>query len=262
MSNTNPINEVLRIEGVKKNYGAFAALKGIDLTIPPGELFGFIGPNGAGKTTLIRISVGIIKPSAGSVAISGIDLLRDPDTAKFKVGYVPDRPYLYEKLTPLEHFEFVGGLYSVLPATIRQIGEEMLKMFSLWEWRNELIESFSHGMKQKVAISAALLHDPDIIIVDEPMVGLDPKSVRVVKDFFRNWVRRGKSMVLTTHTLSVAQDLCTRIGIISHGNVIALGNMTGLMSQAKDPSNDLETVFLKLTEEESRPSAPGAESSG
>ena len=259
MSNTSPTNEILRLEGVKKNYGAFTALKDIDLSIPPGELFGFIGPNGAGKTTLIRIIVGIIKPSAGSIHISGVDLLRKPAIAKFRVGYVPDRPYLYEKLTPIEHFEFVGGLYSVPLADIHRQGEDLLKMFNLWEWRNELIESFSHGMKQKVAITAALLHDPDIIIVDEPMVGLDPKSVRVVKDFFQNWVKRGKSMVLTTHTLSVAQDLCTRIGIINHGQVIALGDMNNLMEQASDPSHDLETVFLKLTEEESKPSAPGGE---
>lgn len=252
----NPSEEILRLEGVKKKYGGFVALKGIDLVIKSGELFGFIGPNGAGKTTMIRIIVGIIKPTSGSVVISGLDLLRRPELAKFKVGYVPDRPYLYEKLTPLEHFEFIGGLYSVDAGTIQKIGEEMLNLFGLWEWRNELIESFSHGMKQKIAITSALLHDPDIFIVDEPMVGLDPKSVRFVKDFFKKWVQRGKSLFLTTHTLSVAQDMCSRIGIINHGEVIALGNMAELIDQSKNSSKDLESVFLTLTEEESRPSSP------
>lgn len=241
---------MIRLRGVKKNYGPFEALKGIDLDVTRGELFGFLGPNGAGKTTLIRIMTGIIRPTEGEILIAGEDLLARPEAAKSKIGYIPDRPYLYEKLTPLEYFDFVGGLYTIPRADLEQRGEEFLKMFSLWDWRNELIEGFSHGMKQKVAMSAALLHDPEILIVDEPMVGLDPRSVRLVKDFFTNLVARGKTLFLTTHTLSVAQDLCHRIGIINKGQVAALGSLTELRNSAHHGVHDLESIFLQITAEE------------
>lgn len=245
---------MIRLRGVKKNYGPFAALKGIDLDVVRGELFGFLGPNGAGKTTLIRIMTGIIRPTEGQISIAGEDLLVRPEAAKAKIGYIPDRPYLYEKLTPLEYFDFMAGLYKIPHADLIRRGEEFLRMFSLWDWRNELIEGFSHGMKQKVAMSAALLHDPEILIVDEPMVGLDPRSVRLVKDFFKALVERGKTLFLTTHTLSVAQDLCHRIGIIHRGQVVALGSLGELRSKALHGAHDLESIFLQITsEEESSP---------
>jgi len=247
-----PVAEpVIILKDIRKKYGEFEALKGVNLEIGRGEMFGFLGPNGAGKTTLIRILTGIIKPTAGAVLICGHDLLAAPDLAKGCLGYVPDRPYLYEKLTPLEYFDFVAGLYSIPHPDVLKRGEEMLRMFTLWEWRNELIESFSHGMKQKVAMSSALLHDPDIIVVDEPTVGLDPKSVKMVKEFFNSLVQRGKTIFLTTHTLSVAEDLCHRIAIIHHGNLVALGNLENLQKLSKSPGSDLESVFLKITEEES-----------
>lgn len=252
MSQSDP---VIVLEGIRKKYGEFEALKGIDLTIAGGEMFGFLGPNGAGKTTLIRILTGILKPTSGKVLICGNDLLAAPERAKARLGYVPDRPYLYEKLTPLEYFDFVAGLYAIPHPDVVRRGEEMLRMFSLWEWRNELIESFSHGMKQKVAMSSALLHDPDIFVVDEPTVGLDPKSVKMVRDFFKALVKRGKTVFLTTHTLSVAEDLCHRIGIIHHGDLVALGTMDNLRELASSPGSDLESVFLKITEEEEE--APG-----
>lgn len=239
----------ISLSGIGKHYGNFEALKPTSLDIRPGEFFGFIGPNGAGKTTLIRIVTGIIIPSCGTVHISGHDVAKDPDAAKRRIGYIPDRPYLYEKLTPIEYFEFIAGLYTLPDDCWRQRGEELLKLFKLWEWRNELIESFSHGMKQKVAMCSAFLHDPDIIIVDEPMVGLDPKSVRLVKDVFKELVKKGKTIFLTTHTLSVAQDLCSRIGIINRGSVIALGTLEALRVQSGSDNIDLESVFLKLTEE-------------
>ncbi|RCK81740.1 MAG: ABC transporter, ATP-binding protein [Candidatus Ozemobacter sibiricus] len=249
----NPSDPVIVLKDIRKRYGTFEALKGIDLTIPAGELFGFLGPNGAGKTTLIRILTGILKPTTGTVTIGGADLLTQPEIAKSRIGYVPDRPYLYEKLTPLEYFDFVAGLYALPEGQARQRGEEMLHRFTLWEWRDELIESFSHGMKQKVAMSAALLHDPDILVVDEPTVGLDPRSVKIVRDFFKDLVRRGKTIFLTTHTLSVAEDLCDRIGIIHHGTLVALGTIDALREQARSPGSDLESIFLKLTEEEDLP---------
>ncbi|NLI76912.1 MAG: ABC transporter ATP-binding protein [Candidatus Riflebacteria bacterium] len=249
----NPTDPVIVLADIRKKYGEFEALKGINLDIRAGELFGFLGPNGAGKTTLIRILTGIIQPTAGRVTIRGADLQRQPEAAKARIGYVPDRPYLYEKLTPREYFDFVAGLYSIPSAQAQVRGEEMLRRFSLWEWRDELIESFSHGMKQKVAMSSALLHDPDILVVDEPTVGLDPRSVKVARDFFKELVRQGKTIFLTTHTLSVAEDLCDRIGIIHRGTMVALGTLDALRDQAKAPGSDLESVFLKITEEEDLP---------
>ncbi|HOT26878.1 MAG TPA: ABC transporter ATP-binding protein [Candidatus Ozemobacteraceae bacterium] len=246
----NQNEPAISLTGIGKHYGDFEALKPTSLDIMPGEFFGFLGPNGAGKTTMIRIITGIIIPTCGSVRISGHDVAKDPDAAKRRIGYIPDRPYLYEKLTPLEYFEFVAGLYTLTDDLWKQRSEELLKLFKLWEWRNELIESFSHGMKQKVAMCSAFLHDPDIIIVDEPMVGLDPKSVRLVKDIFKEQVKKGKTIFLTTHTLSVAQDLCSRIGIINRGSVIALGTLEALRIQSGSDTSDLESVFLKLTEEE------------
>ncbi|HOY67354.1 MAG TPA: ABC transporter ATP-binding protein [Candidatus Ozemobacteraceae bacterium] len=248
MNQTEP---AISLAGIGKHYGHFEALKPTTLDIQPGEFFGFLGPNGAGKTTMIRIITGIIMASCGTVRISGHDISKDPDAAKRRLGYIPDRPYLYEKLTPLEYFGFVAGLYTLPGDDWKRRGEELLKRFFLWEWRNELIESFSHGMKQKTAMCAAFLHDPDIIVVDEPMVGLDPKSVKLVKDVFREMVAQGKTIFLTTHTLSVAQDLCSRIGIINRGSVIALGTMEALRTQSGSDQTDLESVFLKLTEEAS-----------
>lgn len=241
---------IIRFDKIRKQYGDFSALKSVDLEIFKGELFGFLGPNGAGKTTLIRILTGIIKPTSGSVFIGSFDLNTQPDQAKAMLGYVPDRPYLYEKLTPLEYFDFMGGLYNVGKERIATKGEEMLRLFDLWDRKDELIESFSHGMKQKVAMSAAILHDPTIFVVDEPTVGLDPRSVKLAKDYFKRLISEGKTVFLTTHTLSVAQDLCDRIAIIRQGEIVALGNMTELQTRAKMPGNSLESVFLKITEEE------------
>lgn len=244
-------NEVaIKFENITKSYGDFQALKLINLEVNSGELFAFLGPNGAGKTTLIRILTGIILQSSGNVFIKGNNLATNPTVAKSLIGFVPDRPYLYEKLTPLEYFDFMGGLYSVDSEEVRRKGQEMLELFSLWDRRNELLESFSHGMKQKVAMSAAILHDPQIFVVDEPTVGLDPKSIRLAKDFFSNLAKNGKTVFLTTHTLSVAQDLCSRIAIIHHGEIVALGSMEELKERTQMQNSNLESIFLKITEED------------
>jgi ABC-2 type transport system ATP-binding protein len=224
----NQNDVMIRFSEIMKRYGDFSALKSVNLDIRKGELFGFLGPNGAGKTTLIRILTGIIKPTSGKVFVGSFDLFAQPDQAKALLGYVPDRPYLYEKLTPLEYFDFMGGLYNVSRERVLKKGEEMLKLFSLWDRRHELIESFSHGMKQKVAMSSAILHDPEIFVVDEPTVGLDPRSVKLAKDYFKSLVAEGKTVFLTTHTLSVAEDLCVRIAIIRNGDIVALGNLEEL----------------------------------
>lgn len=247
MSQNEPI---IRFDKIEKQYGNFTALKSVNLDICKGELFGFLGPNGAGKTTLIRILTGIIKPTSGSVYIGDFDLHTQPSLAKAMLGYVPDRPYLYEKLTPLEYYDFMGGLYNVNKEMVVSKGEEMLRLFDLWDRKNELIETFSHGMKQKVAMGAAMLHDPQIFVVDEPTVGLDPKSVKLAKDYFKRLISEGKTVFLTTHTLSVAQDLCDRIAIIRQGEIVALGNMSELQTRAQMPGNNLESVFLKITNEE------------
>lgn len=250
MNRTEPI---IRFTNIQKNYGDFAALKPINLEIFKGELFGFLGPNGAGKTTLIRILTGIIKATGGTVSIGGFSLEKEPESAKRMLGYVPDRPYLYEKLSPLEYFDFMGGLYNVKQSEIASIGEKLLKLFDLWNKRNDLIESFSHGMKQKVAMSAANLHKPDILVVDEPTVGLDPKSVKLAKQFFKDMTLEGKTIFLTTHTLSVAEDLCDRIAIIRSGEIAAIGTLEELQTKASMPNNNLEDIFLKITEEENLP---------
>lgn len=250
MKDTNQNEVSIKLDNITKSYGDFTALKLINLEISAGELFGFLGPNGAGKTTLIRILTGIIRQTAGDVIIYGNNLNKFPRKAKSLIGFVPDRPYLYEKLTPLEYFDFMGGLYSVDSEQILAKGQEMLEMFNLWERRNELIESFSHGMKQKVAMSAAVLHDPDIFVVDEPTVGLDPKSIRLAKDFFVKLTKMGKTVFLTTHTLSVAQDLCDRIAIINHGEIVALGSMLELKEKMHMKHANLEGIFLKITEED------------
>lgn len=250
----NQTETIIRFSNIQKNYGDFAALKPINLDIFKGELFGFLGPNGAGKTTLIRILTGIIKATCGTVTIGGFSLEKEPENAKKMLGYVPDRPYLYEKLTPLEYFDFMGGLYNINQSEIKSTGEKLLKLFDLWNKRNDLIESFSHGMKQKVAMSAATLHKPDILVVDEPTVGLDPRSVKLTKQFFKDMTSEGRTIFLTTHTLSVAEDLCNRIAIIRSGEIAAMGSMEELRKKASMPNNHLEDIFLKITEEENLPS--------
>lgn len=250
MNALNPNDAVVSLNNITKMYGDFCALKSLKLNIKEGELYGFLGPNGAGKTTLIRILTGIIRPTAGSVVINGFDMSIQPELSKAQIGFVPDRPYLYEKLTPMEYYEFMAGLYGLDIGTAVDKGCEVLKLFGMWNWKNELIESFSHGMKQKVAISAAILHDPGIFVIDEPTVGLDPKSVKILKVFFTELTKKGKTVFLATHTLSVAEDICDRIGIIHKGNIVAEGTMSDLRNLASAPGSDLENIFLKLTEEE------------
>lgn len=240
---------IIKFQNIHKQYGDFTAIKEINLEVAKGELFGFLGPNGAGKTTMIRMLTGIIRPTSGNIKIGDYDLYKEPQKSRAMIGYVPDRPYLYEKLSPIEYFDFMGGLYNLDKSRVKEISEKMLKQFDLWDKRNELIESFSHGMKQKTAMIAAILHDPDILVVDEPTVGLDPKSIKLVKEYFKQITSEGKTLFLTTHTLSVAEDLCQRIAIINHGEIIALGGLQDLQNQAQMPGNNLENVFLKLTQE-------------
>jgi ABC-2 type transport system ATP-binding protein len=238
---------MLELRGVRKEYGSFVAVKNLDLDVRRGEIFGFLGPNGAGKTTTIRMVAGILQPTAGSVKVGRCDLSTDPIGAKEQLGYIPDRPYLYEKLSAREFLRFVAGLWGKEGTSVEERADRLLELFQLGPWKDELIESFSHGMRQKLLISSALIHRPQLIVVDEPMVGLDPRSARVLKDLLRAFTGFGGTVFLSTHTLEVAEALCDRIAIINHGEIIALGSMEELRTQAESGGAHLEEIFLKVT---------------
>lgn len=238
---------MIELKDLTKKYVDFPAVDNLNLSIQKGEIFGFIGPNGAGKTTTIKMMGGILEPTSGSVMIAGISMKDHPEKAKSKIGFIPDRPYLYEKLTGMEFLKFVADLYGVDIDIFSKKAGQHLKMFSLLDWSNELIESYSHGMKQRLIMAAALLHDPEVIIVDEPMVGLDPVAIMMVKDLFRNLAKQGVTVFMSTHTLKIAEDICDRIGIIHKGHLIATGTTEDLQREAQVTDADLEQVFLNLT---------------
>lgn len=230
-----------------KRYGAFTAVNRVDLDVQRGEIFGFLGPNGAGKTTTIRMVAGVLRPSAGQVLVGGDDQARHPEKAKARLGYIPDRPYLYEKLSGGEFLRFVAGLWGRTGEAVTARADRLLELFQLTPWKDELIESYSHGMRQKILISSALIHQPELIVVDEPMVGLDPRAARLLKDLFRTFCGHGGTIFLSTHTLEVAEALCDRIAIIHEGSIIALGTMDELRAQAEAGGAHLEEIFLKVT---------------
>lgn len=238
---------MIHLAGLTKRYGSFVAVNAIDLHVPRGELFGFLGPNGAGKTTTLRMIAGIMRPTAGRISLGGEDILAHPTAAKAKLGFIPDRPFLYEKLTGGEFLHFVAGLYGQDGDGVTKRIDELLDLFELSPWRDELIEAYSHGMRQKLIISSALVHRPELIVVDEPMVGLDPRSARLLKDLFRTFVGHGGTVFLSTHTLEVAEALCDRIAIINKGQIIASGTMEELRAQAHAGGAHLEEIFLKVT---------------
>ncbi len=239
---------MIQMTGVQKRYADFQALHPLDLTVKRGEVFGFLGPNGAGKTTTIRMLAGVLVPTTGSITIDGIDIIADPVEARRRVGYIPDRPYLYEKLTAREFLQFIGGVYRIDPEQIRTRGDALLAENDLLTRADELIEAYSHGMKQRLVLSAALLHRPKLLIVDEPMVGLDPHGARRIKDKLRAIADNGRSVFLSTHSLDVAQEVCDRVGILFRGRLVALDDISTLLD-SRD-SGDLEQVFLQITEEQ------------
>lgn len=242
------MNDAIALTGVTKTFGDKVAVRNLDLSVPKGAVYGFIGPNGAGKTTTIKMMGGILIPTSGTVHICGLNIKDHPEAAKQKIGFIPDRPYLYEKLTGMEFLKFIADLYGVAPDAFPEKARKNLEMFTLDDWGDELIEAYSHGMKQRLIMAAALLHDPEVIIVDEPMVGLDPIGIKLVKDLFKRLSRQGVTVFLSTHTLQVAEDLCDRIGIINKGCLITTGSPDRLKQDMQESNANLEHVFLRLTQ--------------
>lgn len=245
---------MMQVRELSKRFGTLLAVDRVTLDVNRGEIFGFLGPNGAGKTTTIKMLAGLMKPSGGRVIIDGWDLAEHPQEAKRAVGFIPDRPFLYEKLTALEFLRFLAGLYGCSANGRDERMEALLRLFGIEEWKDSLIEGFSHGMKQRLVMVSAFLHQPRIIIVDEPMVGLDPGGARLVKEVFRNFASRGGAVFMSTHTLEVAEEVCDRVAIIHEGRIVASGTIDELRHKAGSEGMKLEALFFTLTggEEEHR----------
>jgi ABC-2 type transport system ATP-binding protein len=239
---------MIRLVKLSKVYRDFPAVDGIDLEVGQGIIFGFLGPNGAGKTTTLKMMAGVLKPTKGRIIINHEDLAENPSRVKRWLAFIPDRPFLYEKLSGLEFLSFVAALYGMKHTTeLTHQMSRLLELFELTDWKEELIESYSHGMKQRLVMCAALLHKPKVLIVDEPMVGLDPRGSRLVKDIFKDQAREGTTIFMSTHSLEVAQEVCHDIAIIHAGRIIARGDPQELRRQA-GVKGSLENIFLKLTE--------------
>ena len=240
---------MIRLENLSKHYGRLAAVDSLNLEVQRGEIFGFLGPNGAGKTTTIRVMMGILRATSGRVTLGGYDVAQEPEKAKAITGFIPDRPFIYEKLSGREFLKFVGSLHRVDAALLQRRIPELLEHFELSDWKDELVESYSHGMKQRLVLCAALIHQPKILIVDEPMVGIDPRGTRMLKDLFLSLAKKGTTLFLSTHSISIAEEICQRIGIIHKGKLIASGTMADLYRLAKVKEGRLESVFLDLTQD-------------
>jgi ABC-2 type transport system ATP-binding protein len=238
---------IIQASGLTKRFGKLVAVGGVTLEVEAGQVFGFLGPNGAGKTTTIRMLTGLVRPTSGSALVAGFDVSQEPREVKRRVGYLAETPYLYPKLTGREFLAFMGGLYEVPPNVTRQRVEALLSLFELADKADELVETYSHGMRQKLALAGAMLHDPPVLFLDEPTSGLDPRSARLVKDLLVALVGRGHTVFLSTHVLEIAEQLCHRVGIIDHGRVVATGTLDELRDQAQSEAYSLEDVFLQLT---------------
>lgn len=239
---------MIELDRVTKKYNRLVAVDQLSLSLYPGEIFGFIGPNGAGKTTTIQMIAGLTEPTSGNVTVCGIDMKKHPQLAKQKIGFIPDRPYLYERLTAMEFLKFTADLFAMDPLGFEKKALALLEMFSLGRWADEMIEAFSHGMKQRLIMAAALIHDPELLVVDEPMVGLDPLAINLVKGLLRQFAADNKTVFMSTHTLSIAGELCDRVGVINKGRLLALGTVEELKTLTQSDHADLEELFMILTE--------------
>ena len=238
---------MIELSGLTKRFGGLTAVKALDLSVKPGEIFGFLGPNGAGKTTTVKLITGLLKPTEGRIVVSGRDVAREPLEAKRVMGLVPDEPFVYPKLTGAEYLRFIGELYAVALAVQKRRIPELLAMFELSDWGGELVESYSHGMRQKLVLAGILLHEPKVLVLDEPLVGLDPKSARMAKDILKTLAERGTCIFMCTHVLEIAEKLCDRVGIMISGSLIALGTIDELRRGARQDGSGLEDLFLSLT---------------
>jgi len=238
---------IITVNNLSKKFKSLTAVDDISFSVNEGEVFGFLGPNGAGKTTTIRMIAGLLAPTAGSVVIDGHDMAKEPEAAKAALGFIPDRPFLYEKLTAGEFLRFHAGLYGIEGDGLSARIGELLDLFELQRFEGELVESFSHGMKQRLVMCSAFLHRPKAVLVDEPMVGLDPRGARLIKDVFRAMSRKGVGILMSTHTLEVAEEMCDRISIIQGGKIIARGTVAELQAMGGSADEKLTPVFLKLT---------------
>ncbi|HAE60159.1 MAG TPA: ABC transporter [Anaerolineae bacterium] len=244
MPDTSPLIETVDLV---KRYGEKLAVDNVSIEVYGGEIFGFLGPNGAGKTTTIKMIVGLLQPSSGIVKVAGYDVQAQPLLAKASSGYVPDTPNLYAKLTGRELLGFVADLYDLDRKQVAHRIDELLRMFDLIEAADDTIDSYSHGMQQKASLAAALMHDPRVLVLDEPTVGLDPKSARLIKDILRQIADRGAAIMLSTHILEIAERMCDRIGIINKGQLVAVGTMEELRRLGQTGEASLEDIFLGLT---------------
>ncbi len=246
---------MIEIQDCTKRYGELVAVNNLSLSIKKSEIFGLLGPNGAGKSTAIKMMVGLIKPDSGTIKISGYDISEDPINAKRILAYIPEKGYMYEKLTAWEYLTFISGLYNLDENTFIKNATEYLEIFGLTEWKDELIGSFSMGMKQRLLLTSAFMRTPEVIILDEPHNGLDPKGVRLLKDILFRLRNEGKTIILSTHIIAIAEQICNEIAIINKGSVVAQGTNEDLRHYAKSSDKDLEDVFLRLTSDYEIPGA-------
>lgn len=252
---------MIEFENISRAYGRKTAVDGLTLAVRPGELFALLGPNGAGKTTTIKLLVGLLRPDAGAVRVCGLDVAADPRRAAQSIGYIPDEPFLYEKLTGREFLEFVAEMRGLDGAQVDARIAREIRNFGLAEFVDDLAETYSHGMKQRLAFASALLHDPAVLVLDEPMVGLDPRSVRLAKDLLRARAASGTTVFMSTHTLAVAEEIADRIGIVDRGRLRFLGSVAQLQQELASPHAALEPLFLQLTEQNDEMPAPAGSDS-
>lgn len=246
-------NPIVTLDNVTKRYGDFVAIDSMNLSVPYGRVFGVLGPNGAGKTTTMRMIIGLLEATEGRIEINGYDIDTQSVEAKSITGFIPDRPYVYDKLTAFEYLRFIAGLYGMPSDRFAKRAPELLEQFKLGGWGDQLVESFSHGMKQRLVFAGALLPDPDLMVIDEPMVGLDPEGHHTVKRLFRTLAHEhNKTILLSTHTLDVAEEVCDEIVLINEGQIIARGTLAELRLEAGSDDGSLEDVFLQLTSEASK----------
>lgn len=240
---------MISIKNISKSFDRLKAVDNLSLEVPEGQLFCFLGPNGAGKTTTIKMLTGLMRPDSGSITIAGIDLTRQPVEAKRQIGYIPDMPFVYDRLTPLEFMEFTADIYSIPAAEYKSRQEELFTTFGIHEFKAALIGDISHGMRQRMIYASTFLHNPQVLFIDEPLIGLDPYTIRLIKDLLRKKARSGMTIFLTTHILALAEDIGDRIGIINKGRVIALGSLDDIRTESRT-TGSLENAFLSLTSPE------------